>query len=117
MAAPNPMSPVPAQIKNRRPASGVDLRQWRGAENKLGREFREATTALARLDERLLVHPHRDALIARLAMLEVCDLSWIDGADIPIERLALYRVARSGGGEGDARGLLRADWALSLIHI
>jgi hypothetical protein len=85
---------------------------WREAEAKLGRELGEATTALARLDERLLIHPHRDALIARLALLEVCDLSWADGADIPIERLALYRVARSGGGEGDARGLLRADWAI-----
>lgn len=85
---------------------------WREAERKLGRELGEATTAIARLDERLLLHPHRDALISRLAMLEVCDLSWADGADIPIERLALYRVARSGGGQGDARGLLRADWAI-----
>jgi len=118
MALPDPIASIPAPKTNGRPASGpaprggVDLRQWLDAENKLGRQLGEATTALARLDERLLVHPHRDALIARLAMLEVCDLSWADGADIPIERLALYRVARSGGGESDARGLLRADWAI-----
>lgn len=101
-----------SHTNNGRPASGLNLAAWRAAETNLGRELGEATTALARLDERLLVHPHRDALIARLAMLEVCDLSWADGADIPIERLALYRVSRSGGGEGDARGLLRADWAI-----
>jgi len=92
--------------------AGVGLGAWRDAEQKQGRHLGEAMTATARLDERLLVHPHRDALIARLAMLEVCDLSWADGADIAIERLALYRVARSGGGQGDARGLLRADWAI-----
>lgn len=95
-----------------RPGSEVDLRLWREAESKLGTELVEATAALARLDERLLVHPQRAALIARLAMLEVCDLSWADGTDVPIERLALYRVARSGGEQGDARGLLRADWAI-----
>lgn len=94
------------------PHGGVDLRMWREAERKLGRELGEANTAIARLDERLLLHPHRDALIARLAMMEICDLSWADGADIPIERLALYRVARCGGGQGDARDLLRADWAI-----
>jgi len=94
------------------PTVGVDLRAWRDAEHALGDDLAKATAALARLDERLLVHPHRAALIARLAILEVCDLSWADGADIPIERLALYRVARSGGGQGDARGLLRADWAI-----
>ena len=92
--------------------TGIDLRPWHDAERKQGRQLGEAMTAIARLDERLLVHPHRDALIARLAMLEVCDLSWADGSDIPIERLALYRVARSGGGEAHARGLLRADWAI-----
>ena len=112
MAVANPISAGMSTKSNGPPASGVDLRQWRDAENKLGRDLGNATTALARLDERLLIHPHREALIARLAMLEVCDLSWADGADIPIERLALYRVARSGGGEGDARGLLRADWAI-----
>ena len=83
----------------------------------MGRDLAAATAAIARLDERLSVHPQRTALIARLAMLEVCDLSWIDGADIPIERLALYRVARSGGGQGDARGLLRADWAIRRLTL
>ena len=109
---------MPARARAASPAGGgaltvgVDLRAWREAEQTVGHELAKATAAIARLDERLLVHPHRDALVARLAMLEVCDLSWADGADIPIERLALYRVARSGGGEGDARGLLRADWAI-----
>lgn len=93
-------------------AAGVDLRAWRNAESRIAPHLLEASTALARLDERLLLHPQRTAIIARLALQEVCDLSWADGADIPIERLALYRVARSGGGEDDARGLLRADWAL-----
>lgn len=92
--------------------SAIDLRDWHTAEAAIGQNLAGASAALARLDERLLLHPKREALIARLAMLEVCDLSWIDGADIPIERLALYRVARTGGGEGDARGLLRADWAV-----
>ena len=108
----NPIASVPALQTNGPPASGVDLRLWRTAENQLGTNLAKATAAIARLDERLLLHPHREALIARLAMLEVCDLSWADGSDIPIERLALYRVARSGGGQGDARGLLRADWAI-----
>ena len=118
MAVTDPVLTGQAPKSNAPPASGgaptvgVDLRLWRDAETKLGTELAEATAALARLDERLLVHPHRDALIARLAMIEVCDLSWADGADIPIERLALYRVARSGGGDDDARGLLRADWAI-----
>ena len=94
------------------PGAGIDLRPWREAEAALGQNLAGASAALARLDERLHVHPKREALIARLAMLEVCDLSWIDGADLPIERLALYRVSRTGGGEGDARGLLRADWAI-----
>ena len=71
------------------PGAGIDLRAWRDAEEKLGRLLSNAVAALTRLDERLSLHPHRNALIARLAMLEVCDLSWIDGADIPIERLAL----------------------------
>lgn len=123
MAIANPISGA-AMLKNNGPtASGtarparVDLRPWRDAENNLGTELAEATAALVRLDERLLVHPHRTALIARLAMVEVCDLSWADGADIPIERLALYRVARSGGGQGDARGLLRADWAIRRLTL
>jgi len=115
MTVPNRVA-APADTNRSQPDVGrlpaSVLRGWGEAETKLGRELGEATTALARLDERLLIHPNRDALIARLAMLEVCDLSWADGADIPIERLALYRVARSGGGDGDARGLLRADWAI-----
>jgi len=118
MALAKPIHADPAYpTSHPEPGGGVDLKAWREAERKLGRELGEATTALARLDERLLVHPHRDAVIARLAMLEVCDLSWADGADIPIERLALYRVARSGGGQGNARGLLRADWALRRLTL
>ena len=108
----NPVGSVPAPQTHGTPSSGVDLRRWRDAENQLGTELAKATAAIARLDERLLVHPHRGALITRLAIQEVCDLSWADGADIRIERLALYRVARNGGGQGDARGLLRADWAI-----
>ena len=96
---------------------GIDLRAWRDAERALGRELAEAAAAAARLDERITVHPKRDALITRLALREVCDLSWADGADIPIERLALYRASGTGGGEAAARNLLRADWAIRrLIH-
>lgn len=99
------------------PRSGIDLRVWRDAEKSLGRELAAASVAVARLDERIAVHPKQDALIARLALREVCDLSWADGADIPIERLALYRAAGTGGGEAAARNLLRADWAIRrLIH-
>jgi len=98
--------------KNGSPGSGVDLRGWREAEQKLGRELADATAAFTRLDERLAVHPKHDALITRLALTEVCDLSWADGADIPIERLALYRAASIGGGRSGARDLLRADWAV-----
>jgi hypothetical protein len=118
MAAPNPIGAVPAPTNNgtrdvgRLPASPVDLKGWRQAEDGIGRALSRASAALARLDERLSISPHRDALISRIALLEVCDLSWIDGADIPIERLALYRVSRTGAGQGDARGLLRADWAI-----
>ena len=118
MAIAKPALTAPAHKTNGPPASGaaspsgVDLGAWHDAERKHGRQLGEAMTAIARLDERLLIDPNRDASIARLAMLEVCDLSWADGSDIPIERLALYRVARSGGGQGDARGLLRADWAI-----
>jgi len=93
-------------------AAGVDLRGWHAAEDGLGRALSRATAAMARLDERLHLSANREALIERIALLETCDLSWIDGADIPIERLALYRVSRTGAGQGDARGLLRADWAI-----
>jgi len=92
--------------------TGVSLNAWRDAEQKLGRVLAEASAALARLDERIAVHSKRDALIARLALSEVCDLSWADGADIPLERLALYRATGTGGGEAGARSLLRADWAI-----
>ena len=96
---------------------GIDLRAWRHAEKEFGRELAAAAAAVARLDERITVHPKRDALIARLALREVCDLSWADGSDIPIERLALYRASGTGGGEAAARNLLRADWAIRrLIH-
>ncbi len=98
-------------------SGGVDLQAWHSAEECLGRELALAAAAVARLDERIAVHPKRDALILRLALREVCDLSWADGADIPIERLALYRASGIGGGEAAARNLLRADWAIRrLIH-
>lgn len=93
-------------------ATRVDLRAWRDAEHSLGRTLASATSAFARLDERIAVHANSEALIARLALTETCDLSWADGADIPIERLALYRASGTGGGEARARDLLRADWAI-----
>lgn len=104
------LDPVPAP--DLPPGTGIDLGPWHKAETALGRELATASAALARLDERLLIHPHRDALVTRLAVLEVCDLSWIDGADLPVETLALYHVAHTGGGQGNSRGLLRADWAI-----
>ena len=100
-----------------RHAPMIDLHAWRDAERALGRELALAVAAVARLDERIAVHPKRNALIVRLALREVCDLSWADGADIPIERLALYRASGTGGGLAAARNLLRADWAIRrLIH-
>ena len=51
----------------------IDLRAWRDAELGLGRELATASAAVARLDERVSVHPNCDALIARLALREVCD--------------------------------------------
>lgn len=104
--------PSLASSVNNLTTSRVDLRAWRVAEQGLGRELALASAAVARLDERIAVHPKHDAVLARLALREVCDLSWADGADIPIERLALYQASGTGGGEAAARNLLRADWAI-----
>ena len=97
---------------NQPPIQRIDLRAWRDAEQNLGRLLAQASSSFARLDERIAVNQNSKALSSRLALTETCDLSWADGADIPIERLALYRASGTGGGEASARALLRADWAI-----
>ena len=117
-AAPNSSSSTHGpSVSDCKSSSGIDLRAWQEAEQKLSRTLASTSDAVARLDERVALHPNRNALITRLALREVCDLSWADGADIPIERLALYRAAGTGGGEAGARNLLRADWATRRLSL
>lgn len=110
-------SPDLLTAENNPSNNGIDLRAWRDAEHSLTRELAVTSATVARLDERITVHSKRNALITRLAIREVCDLSWADGADIPIERLALYRASGTGGGQAGARNLLRADWAIRRLSL
>ncbi|MEM6423121.1 MAG: helix-turn-helix domain-containing protein [Pseudomonadota bacterium] len=93
---------------------GSEAAAWRAAEASLGRALAEAASAVARLDERLSVlsAERRAGALQHLALLDVADLVWAEGARLRPERLALVDLDRAGRTDDDAEVLGRAAWAL-----
>ena len=98
----------PWAIADRTPL--FDAKVWLKAEAGLGRELARAVAAFAALDERLRRAPK--GLLYRLALREITEIIWVQGARIPIERIALNEVLRVSTSGDDVRDLSAASWGL-----
>jgi len=94
----------------RDPTEAEILAEWVTAQANHAARLARAASRLGALSERLSRAP--DGWRRRMALIEVANLSWLDGEPIGVGRLALYMSMRLTGIQEDADALSRAGWAV-----
>lgn len=109
---PGPPEEAPDLLPGPRPEAREDDHpaQWAAAQAGQARRLAEVAARLGALDDRLRRGP--EGWRHRLAILEAAELSWLSGARIPPDRLALWVALRVSSVQDDGRALAQAGWAV-----
>lgn len=109
---PGPMDLEPDRLPGPRAEAreGDQLLDWAAAQAGMATRLATVAGRLGALGERLKRGP--EGWRHRLAILEAAELSWLSGARIPPDRLALWVALRASSAQDDARALAQAGWAV-----
>lgn len=86
---------------------------WRTAEREHIIQIARVAQRLGALDDRLGRGP--SGWSERLAMMEASELSWFTGHRVPLDKLSLWLVLRTGSVEFDDLSLSKTAWAYSRL--